>query len=203
MIFNSDQEKIIQEGVRHILHSSEQVYEYTGGPGTGKTETLKEIIRRSGIDINRVAPMTYIGQAAIVLRLRGFRNAKTIHSWLYECVEEYEYDDNGNIVLDPVYNVPKKRYCFVPRPLTDIDLIIIDEGYTVPLSLKSDIEARGIKMIVCGDRNQLPPVKDKPAFLTNPNISEIKQIMRQEAGSYIITLSNMLLNGIEDRKSVV
>ncbi len=197
MIYNEDQERVIHQGVHHLLHSSKQVFEYTGGPGTGKTEVLMEIIRRAGIPFNRVAPMAYIGQAAMVMRLRGMMNAKTIHSWLYNISEEYIYDSDGNIKMDPVYNKPMKRYYFIPRDLPDIDVMFIDEGYTVPLSMKKDILSRGKKIIVCGDRNQLPPVKDEPAFLTGGSVLKLNQIMRQAKGSYIIELANMVLNGIE------
>ena len=95
MIYNEGQERVIQAGVHHLLHSSNQVFEYTGGPGTGKTEVLMEILRRAKVPMNKVAPMAYIGQAAIVMRLRGMMNAKTIHSWLYDIKEEYVYDKNG------------------------------------------------------------------------------------------------------------
>lgn len=197
MIYNKDQEKVIQAGVHHLLYSSEQVFEYTGGPGTGKTEVLMEILRRAKIPFNTVAPMAYIGQAAIVMRLRGMVNAKTIHSWLYDLEEDYVYDENNNIVIDPVYNKPMKKYKFVPKDLTDIDVLFIDEGYTVPLSMKKDILSRGKKIIVCGDRNQLPPVKDEPAFLTGSNVMMLTEVMRQAKGSYIIELADMALKGIE------
>ena len=197
MIYNKDQEKVIQAGVHHLLYSSEQVFEYTGGPGTGKTEVLMEILRRAKIPFNTVAPMAYIGQAAIVMRLRGMVNAKTIHSWLYDLVEDYVYDENNNIIIDPVYNKPMKKYKFVPKDLTGIDVLFIDEGYTVPLSMKKDILSRGKKIIVCGDRNQLPPVKDEPAFLTGNNVMTLTEVMRQAKGSYIIELADMALKGIE------
>ena len=163
MIYNEGQERVIQAGVHHLLHSSNQVFEYTGGPGTGKTEVLMEILRRAKVPMNKVAPMAYIGQAAIVMRLRGMMNAKTIHSWLYDIKEEYVYDKNGVVMIDPVFNKPMKRYKMIPKVLDDIDVMFIDEGYTVPLSMKKDILSRGKKIIVCGDRNQLPPVKDEPA----------------------------------------
>ena len=197
MIYNKDQEKVIQAGVHHLLYSSEQVFEYTGGPGTGKTEVLMEILRRAKIPFNTVAPMAYIGQAAIVMRLRGMVNAKTIHSWLYDLEEDYVYDESNNIVIDPVYNKPMKKYKFVPKDLTGIDVLFIDEGYTVPLSMKKDILSRGKKIIVCGDRNQLPPVKDEPAFLTGSNVMMLTEVMRQAKGSYIIELADMALKGIE------
>lgn len=197
MIYNKGQEEVIQAGVHHLLHSSDQVFEYTGGPGTGKTEVMMEILRRAKVPFDRVAPMAYIGQAAIVMRLRGMMNAKTIHSWLYDLVEDYVYDAYGNIQIDPVYNKPMKTYKFIPKILDGIDVMFIDEGYTVPLAMKKDILSRGKKIIVCGDRNQLPPVKDEPAFLTGYGVATLTEVMRQSKGSYIIYMADQLLNGRE------
>ena len=106
MIFNAGQAKIIQDAVNHIKHGNEQVFQYAGKAGTGKTAILHEIIRQIGVPLERVAPMTYIGQAAIVMRTRGLYNAKTIHSWLYEPVLEPVFDEHGNQVRDPIYNTP-------------------------------------------------------------------------------------------------
>lgn len=193
----ADQETVIQAAVNHVKRGSKQVFEFTGGPGTGKTYCIHEIVKRLGIPPKRIAPMAYIGQAAIVMRIRGLYNARTIHSWLYDCIEEDVLDEHGLPVLDPVFNKPMKRRTFIPRDLNDIDLFIIDEGYTVPHYMKKDIESRGKPIIVCGDRKQLPPVEDKPAYLVNDDIMMLTQIMRQSAGNFIIELSNMVYDGIE------
>ena len=53
MIFNPGQEYALQEGVRHIHgDTSEQVLQISGGPGTGKTTIMHEMIRR--IEIQRI-----------------------------------------------------------------------------------------------------------------------------------------------------
>ena len=192
-----DQETVIQQAVDHVRRGNNQVYEFTGGPGTGKTYCIHEIVRRLGLDRNRIAPMAYIGQAAIVMRTRGLLNARTIHSWLYDCVEEEIFDGNGNPVMDPVFNKPMKKLTFIPRDLNNIDLFIIDEGYTVPKKKKKDIESRGKPIIVCGDKKQLPPVEDKPAYLVDDNIPTLYKIMRQNAGNFIIELSNIVYEGKE------
>lgn len=192
-----DQETVISSAVEHVKRGTRQVFEFTGGPGTGKTYCIHEIVRRLNIPMDRIAPMAYIGQAAIVMRTRGLYNARTIHSWLYECIEDDVLDEHGFPVMDQVFNKPMKRIGFVPRDLNDIDLFIIDEGYTVPEYMKKDIESRGKPIIVCGDRKQLPPVEDKPAYLIADNIMMLTQIMRQNAGNFIIELSNMVYDGIE------
>lgn len=196
MIFNPGQEYALQEGVRHIHgDTSEQVLQISGGPGTGKTTIMHEMIRRIGIPIDRVAPMAFIGQAAINMRFKGLLNAKTIHSWLYDVVEVPVYDERGMVVMDPVYNKPVTRPEFIPRDLKDIDYFMIDEGSTVPMNMKQDILSRGKKIIVFGDLDQLPPVGDEPAFFRNGRVIKLTEIIRQAKGSEIIKLANFVLQG--------
>ena len=60
MIYNQEQEEIINGAVNHVKYGgwhSNQIYQISGKPGTGKTEVLMEIIRRIGIPLNREAPM--------------------------------------------------------------------------------------------------------------------------------------------------
>ena len=75
---NKDQQTVVDAAVDWFYNSSEQVFQYTGNPGTGKSVVMNAIIERLGLPLERVAPMSYIGAAAIVMRLKGFRNAKTI-----------------------------------------------------------------------------------------------------------------------------
>ena len=199
MRWNKKQEEIINKAVYHVLHGNEQVYQYSGYPGTGKTAVLMEIIRRIGIPLNRIAPMAYIGQAAIVMRSKGLYNAKTCHSTCFELVDEILVDNNGNPIIDHTFNKPKKELVFRPKPMEsfrDIDYFIIDEGYTVPIEMKSVIEQYGKKIIVAGDWGQLPPVKSKPAYLTDrENTDCLVEIMRQDANGGIAYISKLVREG--------
>lgn len=197
MNFTDEQEKIIQGAVNHIKSNEvdEQVYQIAGSAGTGKTTVLREIIRRSEIPMSRIAVMTFIGQAAIILRSKGIYNARTIHSQLYVTEEDYVYQ-NGQIVRDPVYDKPvTKMYFRLKKSLPDIDLMIIDEAWTVPKKMKKDIESFGIKIIASGDHKQLPPVGDEPAYLVDGEIHYLTQIMRQGKGSQILLLADYLNKG--------
>lgn len=197
MIFTDEQERTIQGAVNHIKSNEvdEQVYQIAGSAGTGKTTVLREIIRRSEIPMSRIAVMTFIGQAAIILRSKGIYNARTIHSQLYVTEEDYVYQ-NGQIVRDPVYDKPvTKMYFRLKKSLPDIDLMIIDEAWTVPKKMKKDIESFGIKIIASGDHKQLPPVGDEPAYLVDGEIHFLTQIMRQGKGSQILLLADYLNKG--------
>ena len=196
MILNDEQEKVVQAAVHFYKHTSDQVFQFTGPPGTGKSVVLFEILKRLKLPLTEVAPMAFTGAAAIVMRLKGLINAKTIHSWLYEAVESPLLDDSGKVIMDNYLNRPIMTVRFVPKDLTGIRLIIFDEGWTVPLHMKKHIMEIGAKIIVAGDPDQLPPVADDPAFFTSGKIYRLTQIMRQAAGSPIVYLSQRAIKGL-------
>lgn len=194
--WNRDQESTIQAAVEHLKgKTSEQVFQISGKPGTGKTEVIHEIVRRVGIPITRVACMAYVGQAVSVMRTRGLWSAKTCHSSLYELVEVQMVDENGKPIIDEVFNKPKLKLTFVPKKLEDVDYIIVDEGGMIPEHMGAEIAKQGLPVIVCGDCNQLPPITGNPAyFKEGSKIHYLNQIMRQNANSGIVYLSERILN---------
>lgn len=195
MILNTKQKQIVSDGLHFIRHSSKQIFQYGGLAGTGKSVVLFEIMNNSGIPLSRIAPMSFIGQAAIIMRSKGLLNAKTIHSWLFVPEIQPLYDSSGKPIIDPYYGHQKVGIKFIPRDLEDIDLLIIDEGYTTPMNLKEEIESRGKKIIVTGDPGQLPPVKDKPAYLTG-DFPILDEIMRQDKNSNIVYIADRARRGL-------
>ena len=83
---NEGQEKTVQAAVNWYYNSSNQVFEIAGWAGTGKSVVLHEIIRRLGLGESEYMAMAYTGQASCVMRTKGFRGARSIHSSLYELV---------------------------------------------------------------------------------------------------------------------
>ena len=114
MTLTNEQEKVVQAAVHFYKNTSEQVFQFTGPPGTGKSVVLSEILRRLNLPLTEVAPMAFTGAAAIVMRLKGLINAKTIHSWLYEAIESPLLDDNGQIIMDNYLNRLIITLRFVP-----------------------------------------------------------------------------------------
>lgn len=199
IIYNEGQERVIQEAVHTFKNTSQQVVQISGGPGTGKSTILLEIFRRLNIPLHRVAPMAFMGQASIVLRMKGFKNAKTIHSWLFTPEEVVKIRD-GKTVMNEYFNTPETEVVFVPKPMDDIDAIAIDEGGSVPDYLKAEIESRGKKIIVTGDLDQLPPVGDNPAYLYSGKVLRLTENMRQNAGSSIPYIADRILKGLPIHK---
>lgn len=197
---NNDQEELVTQLLDFYYNSPEQVFQYAGPAGTGKSVVLGEFVRRAGIDPYSIAPMSYVGAAAINMRTKGLLNAKTIHSWIYE---PQLVDDPNKI--DKYYNRPMKKLIFVKKPILDgipKKIILIDEAGTVPCSLKKDIESFGIKIIACGDLEQLPPVRDNPAYLYTGKVYRLTQIMRQNKDNAIIYLASQLLQNITPQPGI-
>lgn len=190
------QQKIVNEAVNWYKNSSDQIFQFAGNPGTGKSVVMNEIIKAIGIDKNRVAPMAYVGAAAINMKLKGLSNAKTIHSWIYEVVEVPIIDEFGRPVINKYFNRPETRLQYILRQLPQIDLIAIDEGGTVPLRMRKDILSLGKKVLVAGDLDQLPPVGDEPAFLADGRVFVLDEIMRQASGSAIVYLCQRAKKGL-------
>ena len=190
------QQSIVTAAVNWYYNSSEQIFQFAGNPGTGKSVVMDAIIDAIGIDRDRVAPMAYVGAAAINMRLKGLSNARTIHSWIYETVEVPVRDAMGNIVMNEYFNRPEVTFKRIPRDLPDIDLLAIDEGGTVPYKMRADILSRGKKVLVAGDLDQLPPVSDTPAFLADGKVYVLDEILRQAKNSAIIYLCQRAKKGL-------
>lgn len=186
-----EQEKLLKESKDWYNNSSELIFQFTGKAGVGKSFISHLIIKELGLKEEEVAPMAYTGAAAIVMRVNGFTTACTIHSWLYKLTVVKEFDSNAGKVIS------KKKFVYTPLDKNKIKLILIDEASMVPYHMKKDIEANGIKIIATGDLNQLPPVKDKPAYLYEGKVFTLTKIMRQAKNSAIVELANLILKGRE------
>ena len=101
-----EQQNLISTAVKwYFSAESGQVFQYSAPAGASKSTVKHAIIEGIGLDDSEVAPMAYTGAAAIVMRINGFSNACTIHSWLYTLKE--------SSVLDESTNKFKKKHKFV------------------------------------------------------------------------------------------
>ena len=196
MQLTNEQEYIVSKAIDWYYNSSSNLFQFTGPAGTGKSVVMNEIVKRLNLSYNEIAPMSYIGASAIVMRLKGLLNARTIHSWLFNPIEKQKTDINGHVVINSYFNLPEYEIGFAPKPLIGIKLILIDEAGTVPMELRREIDKRNIKTIACGDLNQLPPPTSNPGYLVDGYIYRLTEIMRQAEGSPIIYLAHRASNGL-------
>ena len=196
---NKGQQRIVDDAVKWFKYSSEQVFQIDGEAGTGKSVTINAIISALKLRSNEILPMAFTGQAAIVMRTKGVKNATTLHSGLFDPIEVVVRDENGNPVIDKQLNTPITKWEFIPKDFknSEIKLFIVDEAWTAPFSFKKIIESHGIKILVAGDSGQLPPVNDRPAYLVDGKIHHLTEFMRQAESSPLLYLSHRARMGKE------
>lgn len=160
----------------------------TGGPGTGKTTTVKGIIalmQNRGMKVALAAPT---GRAAKRMTELTGCEAKTIHRLL-----EVEYKDGAD---EPsfVYNRTNKL---------DVDAVIVDELSMVDIKLFDsllDAIPMHARLIMVGDKDQLPPVgagnvlKDLTQSGMIP-VVQLDKIFRQAMKSLIVTNAHKVVKG--------
>ena len=166
------------------------IFILTGGPGTGKTTTIKSIIE---IFLNRnmkVALAAPTGRAAKRMSELTGKEAKTIHRLL-----EVGTSDDG------------KSHIFVrnERNPLDADVIIIDEMSMVDVALFQALlkaAKMGTHFVLVGDSDQLPSVGAGNVLkdLIDSGIFKViclKKVFRQALESDIIVNAHRIINGRE------
>jgi len=174
-----------------FLHSTKQTFVLSGYAGTGKTTLLKYTVSETLglVPDDTAAFVTPTGKAATVLIRAGIQ-ATTIHRLIYQSMtEEQTVEINGK-------SVTVEKLIFKRRESIDkrIKLIVLDEASMVSDEIISDLMRFGVKILLCGDNAQLPPVEGLNGFLTLPDFT-LKEIVRQQQGNPIIVLSEMAREG--------
>lgn len=195
--FDSELEKIEKAGninlsakQKEAIQSinSNNVVIITGGPGTGKTTIIKNVIDIYKLHGKKVVLCAPTGRAAKRMTEMTGEEAKTLHRLL----------EIGKIEKDNEFTI--MNYEVAP---IDADVIIVDEASMVDIYLMNYLLNgiyQGTKLILVGDTDQLPSVGPGSVLKDIINSERIKtifldEIFRQAAQSKIIVNSHRVNDG--------
>ncbi len=190
-MFTEDQFKAYRLIVDWFFRSTKQIFVLAGYAGTGKTTLLKHVVADALglVPDESAAFVTPTGKAATVL-IRSGIPATTLHRLIYQSmVTEQEVEVNGK-------KITIEKLSFKRRESIDksIKLIVLDEASMVSDEVIEDLARFGVKLLLCGDNAQLPPVEGFNSSLILPDFT-LETIVRQELDNPIIRLSQMAREG--------
>jgi exodeoxyribonuclease V alpha subunit len=175
---SDEQRSAIQQATK------ERVLVLTGGPGTGKTTTLRTMVQLFEAMGKQVALASPTGRAAQRLAEVTGREAKTIHRLLEFDPSQTGFRRNEEWPLDA-------------------DVVIVDESSMIDLVLANNLlKAVDVKsqLVLVGDVDQLPSVgagtvlRDLIASGVVP-VARLTQVFRQAAESLIIQNAHRINRG--------
>ncbi|MDP3552565.1 ATP-dependent RecD-like DNA helicase [Methylocystis sp.] len=155
-----------------------QVFRLFGYAGTGKSTLARHLAEHVEGD---VAFAAFTGKAALVMRSKGCKDARTIHSLIYRATDT-ETEEPSFVLNDDSAAARAK-------------LIVVDECSMVDEELGRDLLSFGKKVLVLGDPAQLPPVKGGGFFTDAEPDVMLKEVHRQAADNPIIRLSMAIREG--------
>lgn len=163
----------------------------TGGPGTGKTTIIKCILRILGNRVGRIALLAPTGRAAKRMSESCGEDASTIHrALMIDYSEGQTIEDRASFYYNETNKFP-------------FDAVIVDEVSMVDVNLMSSLVSAlnaGTKLILVGDKNQLPSVGagNVLADIISSNTiacAQLTHIYRQSETSLIVSNAHAINNG--------
>jgi len=156
----------------------------TGGPGTGKTTTVRAIVRAQEILGRRALLCAPTGRAAKRLTEATGREAKTIHRLLE-------------------WNPATARFRRGEQSPLDAELILVDEASMLDVRLAESLVSavpNGATLVLVGDVDQLPPVGPGQVLreLIRSGVAEtirLGVVFRQAQKSAIVRGAHAILEG--------
>ena len=190
MKFSPQQDEALKAVSRWLKDGRTPVFRLFGYAGTGKTTLARYFAEHVDGEVLFAA---FTGKAAQVLRARGAKNARTIHSLIYRPKGEEEVSDEetGKTTVSPLFSLNRQS------PLAQAALIIIDECSMVDEALGRDLMSFGTPILVLGDPGQLPPISGGGFFTEHEPDILLTEIHRQARDNPIIDLAMQVREGRE------
>ncbi|MBU2486896.1 MAG: ATP-dependent RecD-like DNA helicase [Alphaproteobacteria bacterium] len=190
MKFSPQQDEALKAVSRWLKDGRTPIFRLFGYAGTGKTTLAKYFAEHVDGEVLFAA---FTGKAAQVLRARGAKNARTIHSLIYRPKGEEEVSDEetGKTTVSPLFSLNRQS------PLAQAALIIIDECSMVDEALGKDLMSFGTPILVLGDPGQLPPISGGGFFTEHEPDILLTEIHRQARDNPIIDLAMQVREGRE------
>lgn len=188
MILTEEQQRLVDLVATPGL--SPRVVCLTGGPGTGKTSTIRELVRRLRGRGRTVALAAPSGKAAqrVAQSMQGDAEASTIHRLLRMRPESYEHE-----------------------PLVGTDVLVCDEASMIDTQLMARVFSASFEgggrvrsLVLVGDADQLPPVGPGQPFVDmlsarglSVPVVRLTQVQRQALDSGIVRAAYAIQRGEE------
>lgn len=190
MEFSPQQDEALKAVSRWLKDGRSPVFRLFGYAGTGKTTLARHFAENVDGEVLFAA---FTGKAAQVLRTRGAKNARTIHSLIYRPRGEEEVSDEetGKTTVSPMFSINRQS------PLAQAALIVIDECSMVDEALGTDLMSFGTPILVLGDPGQLPPISGGGFFTEHEPDILLTEIHRQARDNPIIDLAMQVREGRE------
>ena len=203
---SSEQLNSIDLYISFFKNPSKSCYILSGFAGTGKTSLISGIVKTNKSLKVKTKLLAPTGRAAKVFSNYSNEKAYTIHKFIYR--RDQKVGDNITLNLSPNLH---KNTIFIVDEASMIGEYNLSKGVVSERNLLEDLfeyiySGENCKLLIVGDRGQLPPVgsNESPAlnkmYLENifPTIqffeSNLKQIHRQNEDSLILENATSIRN---------
>ncbi|MBB3998497.1 ATP-dependent DNA helicase [Aureimonas pseudogalii] len=192
MKFSPQQDEALVRVADWLARGDQPIFRLFGYAGTGKTTLARHFAE--GVE-GGVQFAAFTGKAAQVLRSKGAKSAKTLHSLIYRPRGEETAEDEGTGTarVSPTFSLNRQS------PVAKAKLIVVDECSMVDEALGRDLLSFGTPILVLGDPGQLPPISGGGFFTEAEPDFLLTEIHRQARDNPILALALDAREGREIR----
>lgn len=186
---SDDQRLVLTKLIEWLNTDQTQGIRVGGYAGTGKT-TLLSLLRKKIHMADKKAMVQFAcftGKASENLRQKLLSNQALFKQDTIGTIHRLMYTP----VIDDVTGLVTR---WDKKSSIKGSLIIIDEGSMLTKEMWTDLLTYDLRVVVCGDHGQLPPIGDSFSLMANPDL-QLEQIHRQSKHNPIINLATKARSG--------